>query len=53
MKKLVDNIKAAIKWLNENPDEKDLIISDACILAVFFAIATAALYIAVEFYGGK
>ena len=52
MKKLVKEIKESFAYLRENPDERTLIISDICILVAFFAIAMAALYITVEFYGG-
>lgn len=53
MKKIVKEIKDSLAYLRENPDERALIISDICILVAFFTIATAALYITVEFYGGK
>lgn len=45
-------IKDLLQYLRENPDERALILSDICILVAFFFVATAAIYLLVDFYGG-
>lgn len=48
MKKIVENIRDIVGWLRENRDERNLIIQDIVIVAVFALTAIAITCVSAE-----